>query len=200
MYLQKCLQYQDCKIIYSNENHNLFKDIMTFMIVGLKKSIPFVLKAIPEIKVERKWLSTHFEESIQALHQIGFAARVVVKIIMPPTYLHTVNFLENLEFLQSNLRKANKLTYKVLHPNDNEQSVSLASAIFDATTWAAVKSYFPDPIHASNFLKLKNCWWTAIARQSITLNFRIGNVVTLNDMKPIFLRQLVEWFQLILER
>ena len=36
------------------------------------------------------------------------------------------------KLLQSNLRKANNLTYKVLHPSDNKQSVPLVLAIFDA--------------------------------------------------------------------
>ena len=189
MYPQKCLQYQDGKIIGSDENINLFKGIMIFKIVRSKKSIPFVLKAIPEIKIEGKWLSTHVEESIQALHQTGFAVHAFVmgnhatnvsaystffgkfglsssentichpsdahsricllydsvrflknnrnnllnagRFIFPPFEFN--HFLDNInapdgeiswkllndvfykdEFLQSNLRKANKLTYKVL--------------------------------------------------------------------------------------
>ena len=48
------------------------------------------------------------------------------------------------EILKANLRKANKLTYKVLHPGDNKQSVLLALAIFDPTTFPAIESYFPE--------------------------------------------------------
>ena len=46
-YLQKDSQYQE------NEG-NLYKDVVTFMINSLKKSIPFVIKAIPEINMEGK--------------------------------------------------------------------------------------------------------------------------------------------------
>ena len=241
---------------------------MTFTIVRLKKSIPFVLKAIPEIKVEGKWLSAYVEESIQALHQTGFAVRAVVidnhapnvsvysdlfgkfgssfseNIIAHPSkadsriYLlyDSVHLLKNIcnnllyagrfifppfefnnfldkaslpggeiswkllndvfykdEFLQSNLRKANKLTYKVLHPGDSKQSFPLVLAIFDATTLAAIKSYFPDRVDTANFLKLINCWWMiSNSKTKYHTNFRIGNAVMPNDMKPIFWRKLTE--------
>ena len=56
------------------------------------------------------------------------------------------------EKLQANLRKANKLTYKVLHPGDNKQSEPLALAIFDPTTAAAIESYFPESNAAAQFL------------------------------------------------
>ena len=44
------------------------------MIVKLKISIPFVLKPVPEIKVEGKWFSAHVEKSIIALHQTVFCS------------------------------------------------------------------------------------------------------------------------------
>ena len=59
------------------------------------------------------------------------------------------------ENLPGNLRKAYKLTYKSLDPGDNKQNVSLALSIFDATTSAAIESYYPDRYDASEFLKLK---------------------------------------------
>ena len=45
---------------------------MTFMIVEVRKNVPFVVKAVPESKIERKWLSGQIMESIQPLHEIGF--------------------------------------------------------------------------------------------------------------------------------
>ena len=64
--------------------------------------------------------------------------------------LHSV-FDED-EKLQANLRKADKLTYKVLHPGDNKQSVPLALAIFDPTTSTAIESYFPESNAVAQFL------------------------------------------------
>ena len=45
--------------------------------------------------------------------------------------------------LHANLRKAPKLTIKVLQPGDCKQNVPNALAIFDETSIAAAKSYFP---------------------------------------------------------
>ena len=44
--------------------------------------------------------------------------------------------------LPANLRKANKLTYRAMHPDNNKQSVNLALSIFHESTIAASKSYF----------------------------------------------------------
>ena len=60
------------------------------------------------------------------------------------------------ENLPGNLNKAYKLTYKSLHPGDSKQSVPLALSIFDATTSAALESYYPDRYDALGFLKLVN--------------------------------------------
>ena len=58
------------------------------------------------------------------------------------------------ETLGGNLRKAHKLTYRAIHPGNNKQSVSLALAIFDETTSAAIRSYFPERNDAASFLNL----------------------------------------------
>ena len=57
MYLQKELQFQQGKLIGCDENGNLLKRIMTVVIVGVRKNVPFVVKAVPESKIEGKWLS-----------------------------------------------------------------------------------------------------------------------------------------------
>ena len=107
--------------------------------------------------------------------------------------LHSV-FDED-EKLQSNLRKANKLTYKVLHPGDNKQSVPLALAIFDPTTSAAIESYFPESNAAAQFLRLINLWWTiSNSKQQLNMNFYRGDAAKANDCKPTILRKLADWF------
>ena len=78
MYLQKELQFQQGKLIGCDENGNLFKGIMTFMIVGVRRNVPFVVKAVPESKIEGKWLSGQIIETIQSLHEIGFHLRAVI--------------------------------------------------------------------------------------------------------------------------
>ena len=70
-----------------------------------------------------------------------------LKISCPPGYiswcdLHKI--FEKDSKLKGNLKKAPKLTYEVLHPGNKKQSVPLALSIFDETTIAACRSYFPE--------------------------------------------------------
>ena len=77
-YLQKEVQFQQGKPIGCDDNGDLFKGIITFMIVGVWKNVPFVVKAVPESKIEGKWLSGQTIETIQSLHEIGFHGRAVI--------------------------------------------------------------------------------------------------------------------------
>ena len=97
--------------------------------------------------------------------------------------------------LQANLRKANKLTYKVLYPGDKKQSEPLALAILDPATSAAIESYFPESNAAAQFLRLFNLWWTiSNSKQQFNMNFHRGDAAKANDCKPTFLRKLADWF------
>ena len=49
MYLQKSAQHQSGEYVEIDEEGNLHKAVVAFMVVGLKQSIPFVVQAIPEI-------------------------------------------------------------------------------------------------------------------------------------------------------
>ena len=60
--------------------------------------------------------------------------------------------------LHASLMKAPELTKKVLNPGSCKQNVPNALAIFDETTIAAVKSYFPEIESAVAFLRLFIKW------------------------------------------
>ena len=74
-YLQKQAQY--CRGVYAgaDDKGTLFKGIVAFMIVSLKKSIPFIIKAIPEVTISGKWLSDQISDSISSLSLSGFKIR-----------------------------------------------------------------------------------------------------------------------------
>ena len=94
-----------------------------------------------------------------------------------------------------NYRRANKLTYKVVHPGDNKQSVSLALAIFDPTISVAIESCFPEHNAAALFLRLINLWWMiSNSKQQFNMNFHRGDDTKATDCKPTFLRKLADWF------
>ena len=98
--------------------------------------------------------------------------------------------------LHANLRKALKLMTKVLHFGNCKQNVPNALAIFDETTIAAVKSYFPEKASAAAFLRLFSKWWVlsnSKARYS-TANY-LGNAAVIGDNKQSFLRTMGDWIQ-----
>ena len=70
MYLQKSTQYHSGQYVGADEEGNLYKGIVGFMIVGLKKSIPFIIKASPEIRISGSWLFQELESSVNELLSI----------------------------------------------------------------------------------------------------------------------------------
>ena len=78
MYLQKGTQFHGGKYIGADEDGNLYKGIVVLMIAGLKKSIPYVIKACPEISINGDWLSNEIAQSISTLSNNGFNVRAVV--------------------------------------------------------------------------------------------------------------------------
>ena len=72
IYIQKDVQYDGGRLVGADEDGRLFKGIMTFMIVSLKKSIPFVVKAIPETQIEGDWLSREISSVLSSVHEAGF--------------------------------------------------------------------------------------------------------------------------------
>ena len=78
VYLQKDSQYQDGKLVGADNQENVYKGVMTFMINSLKKSIHFVVKAIPEIKIEQKWLPEHVDNYITSLNRVTFNVCAII--------------------------------------------------------------------------------------------------------------------------
>ena len=78
MYLQKCTQYHGGTYEGANEEGELYKGVVVFMITGLKKSIPYVIKACPETSISGKWLAKHVEDAIVSLCDVGFNVKGIV--------------------------------------------------------------------------------------------------------------------------
>ena len=90
--------------------------------------------------------------------------------------------------LPANLRKANKLTYRAMHP-DNKQSVNLALSI----SIAASKSYFPERKYISGFLSLIHTRWTIVNPRDRFCSNQLGNAVIDGDGKTDFFLSFAEW-------
>ena len=78
MFLQKFTQYQGGEYVGADEDGNIYKGVMAFMVVGLKKSIRFVVQALPEVTFNGAWLSSKIIENIKTLSDAGFCVRAVV--------------------------------------------------------------------------------------------------------------------------
>ena len=72
MYLRKSAQYQSGKYAGVDE-----EGIITFMVVGLKQSIPFVVQAIPEVIFNGHWLVEKISDNIDNLIEFGLCVRSI---------------------------------------------------------------------------------------------------------------------------
>ena len=57
MDLQKCEEYFAGDLVGCNNECELYKGLVCFMIVGLKSSIPYVTKSSSETKINADWLN-----------------------------------------------------------------------------------------------------------------------------------------------
>ena len=78
MYFQRSCEYSRGMFIGKDENGEFYNGIMVFMVLSLKKSIPFVIKSCPKTKIDGTWLSSQITESIETLSNSGFVVRAVV--------------------------------------------------------------------------------------------------------------------------
>ena len=121
-----------------------------------------------------------------------------LKISCPPGYiswcdLHKI--FEKDSKLKGNLKKAPKLTYEVLHPGNKKQSVPLALSIFDETTIAACRSYFPEREDMAYFLELINKWWLISNSKERFHPNPVGSAVKSEDGKTEFFDTLADWIE-----
>ena len=267
MYLQKCEEYSGGEIIGANENNELYKGLLSFMIVGLKENVPYIIKSVPELKIGGNWIKEQILDSLNILKNIGFRVRAIVsdnhsanvlayklllkesgrsdddlfiehdyqKIYLLHDAVHLIKnvrnnllnykrfvfpgfeyggFKDTITFqggdiswklfhdvfekdslLDAHLRKAPKMTHKVLHPGNCKQNVSVALAIFHETTSAALTSYFPEKKNGAEFLKLFNTWWLISNSKVQFSNNIIGHAAKKGDGKPEFCRALANWIE-----
>ena len=78
MYLQKCEEYSGGKSYGANEEGELFKGVMGFMIVGLQSSVPYIVKTLPETQITGDFVKEALLDCLTTLHESGFNVRGVV--------------------------------------------------------------------------------------------------------------------------
>ena len=48
-YLQICEEYSGGEIIGAKENNELYKGLLSFITVGLKENVPYIIKSVPDL-------------------------------------------------------------------------------------------------------------------------------------------------------
>ena len=117
MYLQKCTQYQAGQYVGEDENGDLYKGIVAFMVVGLKQSIPYVVQAIPEVKISGEWLAERINECIDSLGKVGFFVRAVCA----DNHSSNVNAFSRIR----NMYPDSERSEGILHPSNNNKKTFL---------------------------------------------------------------------------
>ena len=78
IYLRKCEEYCGGEIIAANENNELYKGLLSFMIVGLKENVPYIIRSIPERNTDDKWIKKQILDSLKTLKNCFFRIRAIV--------------------------------------------------------------------------------------------------------------------------
>ena len=67
MYLQKCEEYFGGDMMGSNDAGELYKGLVCFMVIGLKQSIPYIIKSLPEVSIDANWLKEEIFKCLDVL-------------------------------------------------------------------------------------------------------------------------------------
>ena len=79
IYLQQGTQFHSGKWIGADENGELVKGVVSFMInAWLRDTVPIILRACPEVSIKGEWLASEFMKCITDLSNAGFKVRGIV--------------------------------------------------------------------------------------------------------------------------
>ena len=78
MHLQQQVQYNGKDIIGCDKDLLMYKSILCFMVVSIIKSIPFILKAIPLVKLTSEIVGDGILNCLEVLNKSNFSSRGVI--------------------------------------------------------------------------------------------------------------------------
>ena len=78
MYVQKCEEYFGGDVMGSNDAGESYKGLVCFMIIGLKQSIPYIIRPLPDISIDANWLKEEIFKCLDVLCQSGFNVRAII--------------------------------------------------------------------------------------------------------------------------
>ena len=113
MYLQKCEEYTGVQLISATTNGELYKGIVSFMIIGIKQNTPYIEKFVPEIKIHADWLKNEIILCLKVLTDCGFKVRMIISDNHHVTLLHFNTPYDNLYFMYESQK--NYLCFDTVH-------------------------------------------------------------------------------------
>ena len=78
MYLEKATQYHNSKYIGDDDEGNLCKGIVAFMIMRLKESMPYIVQVFPGVKFSGEWLADKISNYVGDLTSAKLCVRGIV--------------------------------------------------------------------------------------------------------------------------
>ena len=93
----------------------MYKSLLHFMVISLKKTIPFVLKAKAIVKLSSTITSDGIINRLTILSQANFYTRAVLLIIFKVTLLHSNTYYTIIRFKRS----------CIFNPNDTVKHIYL---------------------------------------------------------------------------
>ena len=67
LYLQKCEEYTGGQPFGTPTNDELYKGIVSFMLIGIKQNTPYIIKSVPEKKIHADWLKNDIMGCLKVL-------------------------------------------------------------------------------------------------------------------------------------
>ena len=121
MHLQKEESYQGGATVGRDENGELYGGILNYMIAGIRKTIPFVVRAVPEITVNGGLVKKHIDEVLTDLHNTGFNVRTVI----------CDNHASNVAAYESLMKDygVDEATKAIVHPSSNKKIYLMYDAV-----------------------------------------------------------------------
>ena len=91
------------EIISANENNELYEGLLSFMIVGLKENVPYIIKSVPKRNIDGKWIKEQILGSLETLENCGFRVRAIISDDHSANVLAYELLLKEFGYLDDNL-------------------------------------------------------------------------------------------------
>ena len=81
MYLQQCEEYAAGKVEGSNDDGELYNGVLAFMVIGLQKNVPFIVRAVTKTKLTAEMIKEELEKTLDVVMEAGFNVSLFMKFV-----------------------------------------------------------------------------------------------------------------------